>query len=448
VLQHLSSGLPVSTDSPHIAGAIDAVTLELLRYGSGAASFFPAREDDPGCASASAICAALHLFTMTRTGFHRAAPFLAAARRSRGCATERERMFVDAIFAWADEDYPAAIAAHREIARRWPEDLLSAKIGQFHQLNRGDFAGMLALVQDILPAHAGALFVHGMYAFALEQCGDAKGAEGEGRLACSLGFDPWAQHAVAHVLDSTGRAAAGRAWLSAHAGGWDDCSSFLYTHNWWHLALFHLELDEGEAALSLMDDHVWARRRDYCQDQINAISLLARLELRGVDVGSRWESIAALLDGRTGDHINGFLDLHYLYALARSGRDDHVAGALCSLREKALQADGAWQSTMPSAAEGVVAHARGHHGSAAGLLRSALPGLAELGGSNTQRDLFELLYLDSLIGSQALGEAERILLRRQAWRGSIPWQDRALAEIGGGRVPAALARHAPSSRAA
>jgi len=446
-LQHLSSGLAVSTASPRLAGAIDAVTLELLRYGSDAAAFFLKREDDPDCASANAICAALHLFTMTRAGFDRAAPFLAAARRSRGGATEREQMFVDAILAWADEDYRAAVAAHREIARRWPEDLLSTKIGQFHQLNRGDFHGMLALVQDILPAHEGARFVHGMHAFALEQCGDAQGAEAEGRLACSLGFDPWAQHAVAHVLDSTGRAAAGRAWLSAHAAGWDDCSSFLYTHNWWHLALFHLELDEGEAALSLMDDHVWARRRDYCQDQINAISLLARLELRGVDVGSRWGAIAAQLDGRTGDHVNGFLDLHYIYALARAGRDVDVAGFVRSLREKAQLTGGAWQNTMPPAAAGVVAHARGDYGSAAKLLRDAAPGLAELGGSNTQRDLFELLFLDSLIGSHALGQAERILLRRQSRRGSIAWQDRALAEIGGGRVPA-MALHAPRSRAA
>jgi hypothetical protein len=447
VLQHLSSGLAVSTASARLAAAIDAVTLELLRYGSGAAAFFPAREDDPDCASASAICAALHLFTMTRTSFHRAAPFLAAARRTRGTATERERMFVDAVLAWAVEDYRAAITAHQEIARRWPEDLLSAKIGQFHQLNCGDFHGMLALVRDILPAHQGTRFVHGMHAFALEQCGDAKGAEAEGRLACSMGFDPWAQHAVAHVLDSSGRAAAGRAWLSAHTGGWAGCSSFLYTHNWWHLALFHLELGEGEAALSLMDDHVWARRRDYCQDQINAISLLARLELHAVDVGPRWESIAAQLDGRTGDHVNGFLDLHYLYALARAGRDGDVAGFVRSLAEKAQLTGGAWRSTMPSAAEGVVAQARGYHGLAASLLRSALPGLAELGGSNTQRDLFELLYLDSLLGSDSRDEAERVLLRRQARRGSIAWQDRALAEISRGEAPAP-ARHAPSSRAA
>lgn len=430
MLQQLSSGLVVTTGSASVARAIDAVTDELLSYGSGAAAFFAARESDPECPMASAICAALHLFTMTRTGFDRAAPYLAAVRRNRENASERERLFVDAILAWAAEDYRVAIAGHREIARRWPEDLLSAKIGQFHQLNCGDFPGMLRLMEDILPAHDGARYVQGMHAFALEQCGRPGEAEAQGRAACGLGFDPWAQHAVAHVLDSGGRAAAGREWLSAHAAGWGACSSFLYTHNWWHLALFHLELDEGDAALALMDDHVWARRRDYCQDQINAISLLARLELRGVDVGGRWAGIAAQLEERTGDHINGFLDLHYVYALAKAGRDEEVAGFARTLREKAHRSRGGWRDTMPAASNGVVAHARGQYGLAASMLRRAAPGLAGLGGSNTQRDLFDLFYLDSLIGSRDHGEAERLLRRRDDRRGNIGWQQRALAEIG------------------
>jgi hypothetical protein len=447
VLRHLSSGLTLATASASLAGAVEAVTHELLSYGTGASAFFAARDDDPDCASASAICAALHLFTMTRAGFRRAAPYLAAARHARNGASERERQFVDATLAWAAEDYRGAIAGHREIARCWPEDLLSAKIGQFHQLNCGDFSGMLELVEDILPAHHGTRFVHGMHAFALEQCGRATEAEAQGRLACSLGFDPWAQHAVAHVLDSAGRAVAGREWLSAHAAGWDTCSSFLYTHNWWHLALFHLELDDADAALALMDDHVWAKRRDYCQDQINAISLLARLELRGVDVGGRWHDIAAQFEQRTGDHVNGFLDLHYAYALARAGRDADVAGFVRSVADKASRSGGGWRDTMPGAVNGVVAHARGQHGVAAALLRKAGPGLRALGGSNTQRDLFELLYLDSLIGSRALSEAERLLLRRQDRRGAIGWQQRALAEIGA-RPARRAPLHAPSARAA
>jgi hypothetical protein len=441
-------GLTVSTSSAEIVDGIEALTTELLHYGRDASAFFASREHDPDCVIANALCAALHLFTMTRAAAERAAPYLQAARTHIDSASERERLFAEAVFAWAGADTTGAIARHREIARRWPEDLLSAKIGQFHQLNCGDFAGMLALVEDILPAHPGNHFVRGMRSFALEQCGREREAEAEGRFACSQGFDPWAQHAVAHVLDSEGRLDAGRDWLTRHAEGWEACSSFLYTHNWWHLALFHLDLDEGDAALALMDRHVWARRRDYCQDQINAISLLARLELRGVDVGERWQEVAGQLRERTADHVNGFLDLHYVVALARAGWDGALADFMDTLDDSAA-AHGAlqsWRQIMPDAVNGIVAHARGQHGHAATLLRRAAPGLASLGGSNTQRDLFEQLYIDSLIGSRALTEAEHLLQRRGKRRGAIGWQQRALAEIRNEIVT--IDRRAAAARAA
>ena len=435
-MRYAMSRLPVSTSSARVLEGIEALTTEMLRYGKHASAFFAARDDDPECVMANALCAALHLFTMTRAGAARAKPYLAAAHAHRSSVSGREGLFADAILAWARDDHAGAIARHREIARRWPEDLLSAKIGQFHQLNRGDFRGMLELVEDIRPAHVGTHFVRGMRSFALEQCGREREAEAEGRLACSQGFDPWAQHAVAHVLDSEGRLEAGRDWLTDHAEGWEACSSFLYTHNWWHLALFHLDLDDEEAALALMDRHVWGRRKDYCQDQINAISLLARLELRGVNVGERWEDIADQLADRTGDHVNGFLDLHYAYALARAGRTLELGEFMRTLTGAGFGEASSRASlrTMADAVNGLVAHARGQYGAAATLLRRASPNLVTLGGSNTQRDLFELLYVDSLIGSRALAEAEHLLQRRKRRRGAVGWQQRALAEIRAGRV--------------
>jgi hypothetical protein len=232
------------------------------------------------------------------------------------------------------------------------------------------------------------------------------------------------------VLDTQGRALEGRDWLASHAEGWGGCSSFLYTHNWWHLALFHLDLDDAEAALGMLDRHVWARRRDYCQDQINAVSLLARLELCDVDVGDRWAGIADLIAERTGDHVNGFLDLHYAYALAKADRGRDLADFLRTLSDKAARDERpCWRETIPLAIDGLIAHARGHYGVAASRLRQALPDMHKLGGSNTQRDLLELLYLDSLIGSRALGEAEFILQRRSMRRGGVAWHRRALQDV-------------------
>jgi hypothetical protein len=254
------------------------------------------REHDPDCVIANALCAALHLFTMTRAAAERAAPYLQAARTHIGGASERERLFAEAVLAWADADTAGAIARHREIARRWPEDLLSAKIGQFHQLNCGDFAGMLALGRRH-PAGASRQSLRARDAILCAGAMRPRAGSGSGGpVRLQPGLRPLG--AARSGPRARQRRPAGRRTRLAdrHAEGWEACSSFLYTHNWWHLALFHLDLDEGDAALALMDRHVWARRRDYCQDQINAISLLAGLSC----AGSTWASAGRRLPASCG----------------------------------------------------------------------------------------------------------------------------------------------------
>ncbi len=114
----------------------------------------------------------------------------------------------------------------------------------------------------------------------------------------------------------------------------------MYTHNWWHAALFRLDMDDAAASLALFDTRVWGVRKTYVQDQVNAVSLLSRLELRGVDVGDRWTDVAAHVLPRIHDRQNAFLDLHYLYALARAGEIDAVTGMLAEME--------AYAETAPS----------------------------------------------------------------------------------------------------
>ena len=395
-------GLPVATDSIEVVDAIDRFTDEVLSHGKGAAVILDAAVLDPHSTLANACCAALYLFLQTAEGRQRALPWLERARRAAARpgsgTTERERALVAALDAWAHGDVEAALARHVAIAGRWPRDLLNAKIAQIHQLNLGDRQGMRALAEATLPAHRDLSYAWGLLAFALEQAGELDAAQAAGERAVALDRDdPWAQHAVAHVFEARGQTRAGIAWLESLSDSWERCSSFMLTHNWWHLALFHLARGEPERALALFDQRVWGVRKTYVQDQVNAVSLLARLEQAGADVGRRWLDVAGHVRPRIYDRQNAFLDLHFGYALARAGEDVAVAKLLGGMQDHAAQTRAPlWRDVALPAARGVVAHARGQWREAAAWLAPLAGRLHLLGGSTAQQRWFERMRTNAM----------------------------------------------------
>lgn len=214
-------------------------------------------QDDPA-PIVQACCAALHMFAETGDAPANARPFLERAQ-ARACAvTEREQRFIAAVAAWVDGDIPRAIALHEEQARAHPRDLASLKLGQYHLFNRGDAPGMLRIALAALPAAADVAFLHGMLAFGWEQCHFLEPAEAAARQAIAMRRkEPWAHHALAHVMLAQGRLAEGHAFLADVSATWTGLNSFMVTHNWWHQALFALDLDRPDEVLALYDRRVW-----------------------------------------------------------------------------------------------------------------------------------------------------------------------------------------------
>jgi hypothetical protein len=245
--------------------------------------------------------------------------------------------------------------------------------------------------------------------------------------------DPWAHHVVAHCLEARGRMLEGVAFLQSMADTWKRCNSFMYTHNWWHLALFLIDLERHDEALGLFDSHVWGIQKDFSEDQINAVSLLARLELRGVDVAARWNDIAAHLEPRLHEHFSPFLDLQYLYGLARAGRHGAVTEMLASLEDRAERATAAereaWADCAVPAAHGLASYAKGDFAEAARLLGRGVPHLRAIGGSIAQRGLFGAIHLDALIKSGWNDAALAILQADERERPTVPWTKRALGDL-------------------
>ncbi len=328
-----SFGNTLAATATETVAAIDDFALGLLGYDKRIVNILGAADRDPDCL-ANAYAGLLWMLLETGAVPEDARRYLRRAQDASDGAGDRERAAVSVLRHWIVDDQPGSMAIIEEILAAHPRDLVMLKLHQYHGFNSGDFPAMLRMALASLAAAPEIGFVHGMAAFGYEQCHLLEHTEGKARTALALGHDPWAQHALAHVMPTQGRIEEGARFLESMRDGWSDLTSFMYTHQWWHLALFYLSQGRNDEALSACDDHCWSMQRDFSQDQIGAVSLLTRFEFAGLDVGERWHDVGSYLAARAGDVTNPFLSLQYLYGLARAGRPE-VARLLQAIRDAA-----------------------------------------------------------------------------------------------------------------
>lgn len=402
-----SQELAVTTDSPIAITHLNCFIDQALAYGNQAeAVILQAIDADPTCAIAQAYAAAYYLSQETAIARQTAIAHLNLALRYADCVTKREQWYISAIAAWASGKVSKAIEWHEAIAATYPRDLISVQQGQYHYFYRGQARRLLSIAETALPA-SDSPYLYGMLAFGLEQCGELDQALKVGLQAVALNrFDPWAQHAIAHVLEEQQRPQAGIIWMESHADTWEQCNSMLYTHNWWHVALYYLALGNVQTVLELYDRRIWGRANPASpKDQVGAIATLLRLELHGVNVGDRWDVLAPHLYLRLHEHALPFQDLHYVYALARAGYTDWAAELLQSLtlhtKQVPAELQHTWLDITLPVAKGLIAYAQADWSTAILELRPRLPELHSIGGSRTQRKLFEQIYQDAVLQSES-----------------------------------------------
>ncbi len=386
--------MPITGACAEAARAYDAYVREFLSYGPDLRAIFDVAGANPQAPLLNAHAASLHMAFEGAEGWTTAAPYLENMRAARAAGTERERLFCDAVEAQANHDFARAMRALDELTVRWPADLCALKWGQYHAFNLGHAPALLRFGERARIVHEGTPYAHGMTAFALEQNHRLGEAEEEGLKASEIALDDaWAHHAVAHVMETQGRAREGARWLDHCAHTWDAKGVFIRDHNYWHAALFRLSLGREDDALAIYDEKLWGAWPEFPQEQIGAVSMLWRLELRGADVGPRWAPVVEQVRARAEDHIFPFHDLHYLYALARAGEPGEAERFIASLKRKTeIALNPVWAETCVPAAEALAAFARGKHEQAAQALGPLLNDLHRIGGSHAQRHVFVETY--------------------------------------------------------
>lgn len=319
------------------------------------------------------------------------------AAQSVTSALPREKLLFSVLEASIADDPEAIIRLTDRILAQWPRDLVTLKLRQYHDFIRGRFEDMLAVALRSEDAAGDVAALHGMLAFAYEQCHDLPAAERSARTALAMdASEPWAQHALAHVFLTQGRIDEGTAFLEERSAGWKTLTSFMDTHLWWHLALFYLARNRVSDAVSVYDQHCWTRERSFSQDQVGAVSLLVRLELAGADVEDRWMDLANWLASRQDDVSQPFLTLQYLYGLLRAHRPEgqHLLQRIEGLSGQSLPDQRAWGLVGIPLARGLNAYLHNENASALLSFNAALPHLQDIGGSHAQRDLFIQIHQD------------------------------------------------------
>ncbi len=381
--------------------------------------------ESPDFAMATALKAYLLLSGMERAPVSMAADLLAKLRSLK--LNDRERRHAAVIACLIDGAFNRASERLDDILIENPRDIVALQMGHLLDFYRGDSRNLRDRVARILAewnSHMpGYHTLLGMHAFGLEETADYARAEESARRAIALNKrDGWAYHAIAHVMEMTGRYEDGAAFMRDGESGWAP-ESFFQVHNWWHLALFRLEADQNAEVLKLYDGPVRGGQSAVVLEMVDAAALLWRLKLRGVDVGNRWDAVADRWQPLIEDKLYAFNDSHAVMALLGSGRIGEAERAVSIMTETARkQSDNAAMSRdvgLPLA-RALLAFEHGKYAATIELLRPLRNIAQRFGGSHAQRDLIDLTLIEAARRAGETGLVRALANERLALKPKSP----------------------------
>lgn len=344
-------------------------------------------------------------------------------------ANDRERQHIAAARAWLDGDFDRSLARYGALLVEYPRDAFALQVAHLcdfllgrSTMLRDRVAAALPHWDDDTPSYG---YVLGMYAFGLEECGEYGCAEDAGRRAVELlPRDVWAIHAVTHVMEMQGRLADGVGWMETRRDDWAADNSFAY-HNWWHLALFHLDLGRVDRVLGIYDRAVRPGRSEVAMELVDATSLLWRLHLDGVEGGRRWPELADTWEPMAEDAYYAFNDMHAMMAFTAAGRPQAARRLLAALDRRAAAG---WGTNATLTREiglpicrAIAAFGAGEYARAVELLAPVRPIAHRFGGSHAQRDVVDRTLIEAALRAGLGRVAQELAAHRTAGKPSSPY---------------------------
>lgn len=431
-------GLDITAASEDAVKAFDKLIVSYLSINASAGPNLKATLDlDPEMPLANAMKCYFFMLMATGPLQQRAQKAAAEARTLAEGATPRERMHIEAAEHWAHGRKRAAIATWEAILVENPLDVLALRLAHHGHFYEGDGQNLRDTVTRRMfawtPDTPGYGYVKGMQAFGHEETHDFDTALKAGVEAVEhIPENPWAIHAVAHVHEMRDDPDSGIAWIKKNEPGWTTANNFRY-HVWWHRMLMHLDLGEYEEAFRLYDEDLWDPDSDEYLDLVNDAAVLLRLELHGQDVGDRWLALAEKCKGHTHDQSLAFIDVHHAISLSAAGKGDEKE--LLDAMQAYAGSHGDDNARVTDAiglplARAMVAYKAGEFDAVVETLLPIRYHLFKLGGSHAQRDLFNMVLIDSTLKSGRINVAKMLVSERLGRLPNNAWT-RAKAEAAG-----------------
>jgi tetratricopeptide (TPR) repeat protein len=373
--------------------------------------------DDPECVFGHCLRAALIVCADQAAARSSLAVSVAAIEAACPDADDRAHRHAAAARAWLDGDSALAVERYGAIVVDWPRDILALvvahaldfRIGQRRML-RDRIAQVLPQWQAAMPGYASVL---AMYAFGLEENGQYRRAEKTARRALALDpRHPGAIHVVAHLMEMQGRAREGLAFLAATESAWAERTGFSI-HLAWHRALFHLDANNPESALTTYDLQI-ANGPDMSA-LADASALLWRLQLRNIEVGRRWRLLADRWEMQPLYGARPFYVVHAMMAFAAAGRTTAAARVLKALAP--TQTGGASlpeEALAPPFCRALIAFVRGDYTACIELLGRVRHITHRCGGSLAQCDLIHLTFTEAALRARQARLACALVAERVA----------------------------------
>ncbi|KAG7275948.1 hypothetical protein CRUP_037239 [Coryphaenoides rupestris] len=300
-----------------------------------------------------------------------------------------------------------------------PTDLLALKFAHDGYFFTGAQTQIRDSVARVLPHWKPHMplfsYLKGLYSFGLLETHFYDEAEKVAKEGLAMTRqDAWCVHSLAHVHEMKGEVDKGLKFLESTETNWQGCD-ILACHNYWHWALYFIEKSTGAML-----------------DTVDACSLLYRLQLEGVCVKDRWRELLQVTMPHTDDHVTLFNDAHFLMTSLGAQEAGTSQRLMEGLRQVAQDPGDNYQYQLSktmgvSMCQAMVEYDQGNYSRAVELLHPLRYRLREMGGSDAQRDVFNLLLIQAAMRSSDKHHnklARCLLTERDAQRDKSPLTSR------------------------